>query len=117
MKTSVSRGGPGRTESQERVEALSGLFWQLKQILEKSLDAAVLAERPDADALTQQLNELIAIHRCAVAAEEALDAIKIDTIGAETADIEAIRSEIGSQLDRLRGASAAAAISEESHAR
>ena len=95
-------GGPN--DASARHAEISRLFQSIRQILDLMIQTMGAPDGHTPKAVIAKLNELQAAHLKVLAAEEAFHAQQGDIEDSAAIDFDAIRFEIGGQLDRLRQA-------------
>ncbi len=91
-------------EAALRVAEITRLFVSIRQVLDQMIQAIGVPDGHTPKAVIAKLNELQSAHLKVLAAEEAFDDHQDHVAGGTEFDFEAIRAEIGSQLDRIRAA-------------
>ncbi|WP_373635518.1 hypothetical protein [Yoonia sp. SS1-5] len=96
-----------------RVAETKKLFRQIRETLVHMLETLGTTQGDTPKSIVTKMNELQAAHLKVLSAEEAFDVHygKLDT--AETPDFDAIRIEIGRQLDRIRNTTDASSVLED----
>ncbi|WP_411889857.1 hypothetical protein [Yoonia sp. SDW83-1] len=105
------RAVAGPDETLERLTEVSRLFASIHGALDQAIGTFEASGGENSQAVIAKLNELEAAHRRVVAIEEAIHAYQGKPVGVDDTDFEAVRAEIGGQLDRLRAAIAAEKLS------
>lgn len=95
---------PGLSDAQARAAEIGRLFENILHTLQQMIAAIGPTDADTPDAVIAKLNELKAAHLRILAAEEAFDGPREEPHQSNDVDFEALRIEIGSQLDRLRAA-------------
>ncbi len=116
MKKTNDAGLTDRDLAVERRAEIDGLSRRIRQTLEDMIAAMDQPDGPSTKAVLDKLNQLHAAHLRALTAEDAFHAKFGDDGDAGAIDFEAIRIEIGRQLDRLRESLLAERLSEISDA-
>lgn len=107
MTEQKERGGADPDEATARVAELRKLYHRTKATFDQMLDALGTAGEGTPKAVLAKMSELESVHLKLLHAEEAFHAKQKESDRTDQIDFGAIRSEIGSALDRIRKALAA----------
>lgn len=103
--TKLDEQGPtGQSNAAARVAEISRLFESIRQVLDHMIQAIGTPDGQTPKAVVSKLNELQSVHLKVLAAEEAFHDNQDTSEDENIIDFDAVRAEIGRQLDRLRTA-------------
>lgn len=102
MTKRKERGGVDPDDEAVRVAELDALYQRAKATLAHMMDALGTADGDTPKAVVAKLNELESTHLKLLKAEEAFGAKQNERDGTTALDFDALRSEIGRKLDRIR---------------
>ncbi|WP_296424128.1 hypothetical protein [Yoonia sp.] len=104
-------GPEGLQNATARVAEISRLFESIRQVLDQMIRVIGTPDGRTPKAIITKLNELQSAHLKVLAAEEVFHAQHGQSASSEDIDVDAIRADIGGQLDRLRAAITAEGLS------
>jgi multidrug efflux pump subunit AcrA (membrane-fusion protein) len=99
-------------DAQARIAEITRLFGVVRHKLEEMIDDLGADDLKHQTSIIAKLNELHTAHLSVLAAEEAHDAQAGKPNAGQDIDLDALRAEIGSQLDRLRAAITSDSVSD-----
>jgi len=112
MKKSLIRPGVDPESDVERIAALKRLFLRISRVLEQMIAATEADNEYPPKLLVTKLVELQSVHFAVLKAQEAFLEKSTHPTQTTEKDLEKVRSDIGSKLDRIRSALAAKEVPE-----
>lgn len=102
-----ARGPEGPGDAELRVAEIADLFRRTRTTLDHMIGTVGTPNAQTPKAIVTKLNELQSVHLKVLDAEEAFYAKQEESSSGTEIDFDAVRAEIGGQLDRIRKAIAA----------